>query len=120
MATITDGVTTITPHLVVEWRSTTPARSVVHPILDRPDPDVTLRTGGLRTGVLRLFFLEQADALAAVELHRQASPFALDAAPESPALSMTYVVAPAGTDLVNHDPAGESWKVDVAYQEVAP
>lgn len=64
--TITRGATVLTPALIVPGRLTRPGRSVVHAILGDPEPDVTLRAPGLRTGDIRTLWATPAAALAAV------------------------------------------------------
>ena len=119
MATITDGVSTITPDLILGWRSTRTSRTVLHTVIGKPDPDVTLRPSGLRAGVLRLFFLTSDDAHAAEALHTTAAVLHLDADPEQPDLSMAYVTA-GPVDYAAATDEGRHWTLDVTYQEVTP
>jgi len=56
---ITRGDVDIIPTIVDGYESTHETRSIVHQILGRPDPDVTLRPAGLRTGTLRLVFADE-------------------------------------------------------------
>ncbi len=53
MATMTRGATVLAPVDVLGWSLTRPGRSVVHPILGRAAPTVTVRAAGLRAGTLR-------------------------------------------------------------------
>lgn len=119
MATITDGVTTLTPDLVLGWESTREARTRVHAILSREDPDVTLRPAATRSGLLRLFFTEWADAYAADQAHGGATVWTLDATTEQAGLTLTYVVS-GPTSLRDEGTDRRRWLVEVAYQEVTP
>lgn len=83
-------VLTFTPRHVLRRGHERPSRNVLHDILDRPDPDVSLAVGGTRAGVLRLLCDDYAHGLAGEEYHAQASVFTLDD-PEQPGASMAYV-----------------------------
>lgn len=52
----TDAVT-VTPDLVMPWEADDEVRTLVHPILGNPYPDITLREAAASTGTMRLFFL---------------------------------------------------------------
>jgi hypothetical protein len=118
MTTITDGTTTITPDLVLGWDSTRDARTQVHPVLGRSDPEVTLRPSAVRTGRLQLWFVEQADAVAAELAHAGTSVWSLNAGPDAPGLP-AYVVSGAVT-LHADGSSLDRWLVEVEYQEVVP
>jgi hypothetical protein len=118
MATITDGTTVITPELVLGYETTQASRNIVHEVLGRPDPDVTLAPAGTRSGTLSLFFLTEADAEAARVLHTAASTFTLTDA-DRPAMGMVYVTAGAITVTLD-DQTRERWTVAVEYREVLP
>lgn len=115
MATITKGVTTITPDLVIGWETTNEARTVLHPLISSEVPAVTMRPSSPRSGTLRMLWSSYADAEACRVLH-VTSPAPMTLA--DPVLgAMRYVVAGRVTTSAQDDP-GTVWAVDVEYQEV--
>lgn len=56
MTTITSGTLTFTPELVTAWAVSQESRNVVHAIIGRTDPDVTLKPASSRTGTLEMLF----------------------------------------------------------------
>lgn len=116
MATISNGTKTITPDLILGYETAQESRNIIHKIIGRPDPDVTLQPAALRNGQLSMFFLTGAAAVACQALHAGAAVFTLTA-PELPSIAMRYVVdgtiSPA---LV--EPTTGRWTVSVDYQEV--
>jgi hypothetical protein len=63
--TLTSGATVITPNTVDGYQSARPAQTIIHRVIGRADPDVTLRPAGTRTGTLELVFGVEATAIAA-------------------------------------------------------
>lgn len=57
MATIASGTLTFSPELITGWTAGQESRNVIHNIIGRPDPDVTLKPAGTRTGTLEMLFL---------------------------------------------------------------
>ncbi|RZU64609.1 hypothetical protein EV379_0912 [Microterricola gilva] len=118
MSTITDGTTTITPLLVLGYEATRQGRNIIHPIIGRPDPDVTLAPAALRTGTLSLLFKDEPTAAGCMTMHAAAAVFTVDR-DDLPGASMRYVVA--GRIGVTLDPATLlRCVVTVDFQEVAP
>lgn len=116
--TITRGTTTVTPTLVLGYKSIRRAKNLIHVIIGRPDPDVTLKPAGLRTGKLELFCLDLAAALAVEALHAGEGVCELEDT-DLPALNMLYVAS--GEIELELDPETRArWVVRVDYQEVAP
>lgn len=113
--TITDGITTVTPTLVLDYAYDREARTIAHTVLDRSDPDVTLRPVGLRTGTLNLFCADRSTATAVEELHRTPAPLFLASDDEATA-DMAYVVT--GRLGVSWDADNDRWKVTADYAEV--
>jgi hypothetical protein len=115
---ITHDTTTIEPVVVEGYESTREGRNVVHPIIGRAEPDVTLRPANLRTGTLRLVFDDE-DASAAAELeHATGGVFAV-VSTERATIEMSYVVAGEIVRGLDED-TSEDWIVTVEYQEVTP
>lgn len=115
MYTVTDGTTSLSPTLVLDYSTVRPARSLVHEVLGSPSPDITLRPMGTREGVLSLFCLTRADATAIELLHTEPRPLTFidpDAAP------MRYVVH--GTVTVTYLADADRWRVDASFREVTP
>lgn len=122
MATLTRDAVTITPELVLGWQQGRAGRSVVHQILSRPDPDVTLRPSAVATGTLSLFFTSLTDAQQALTEHADTpGVWTFDGSPEEPALTLTYVLSPDGTASMRADGTQLTrWVVEVPYQVVQP
>ena len=56
MATITSGVLSFTPTLITGWQTSQESRNVVHNIIGRTDPDVTILKAATRNGTLEMLF----------------------------------------------------------------
>lgn len=56
MTTISSGTLTFTPELVTAWEVTQESRNVLHTIIGKTDPDVTLKPSSTRSGTLELLF----------------------------------------------------------------
>jgi hypothetical protein len=108
---------TVTPDLVLDYAYTRTARTIVHDVLDRSDPDVTLRPVSLRQGTLALFAATVELATALDELHRTPGVLILDATPDEPLASMAYVAT--GQITQTWDATYDKWRLDVGYREVA-
>lgn len=117
--TITHSAGTFSPFLN-GYEAESEARNVVHPILNRSDPDVTYRAAGLRTGTFTILIGEQADAFAAYDILRLPQTFAISD-PDVPALSMSFVI-PEGTKIgIALDPETQAaWIITVPFAEVLP
>jgi hypothetical protein len=117
MSTISNGTDTITPTLITGYESDTESNNVVHRIIGRADPDVSLSADSLRSGTLELFFESYAEVWEAKALHAAPSVFTLTDA-DVPAINMTYVRD--GSMTIRLDPESlELWTLSVGYQEVA-
>lgn len=105
----------LSPLLVTGYSARRPSRNVVHTVLGRPDPDVTLRAAGLRTGTLELLCANVADATEMADLHATVGVKAFEGSAPDP-VSMDYVVA----GEIEMEPSIETgrWIVRVGFQEV--
>ena len=56
MTTISSGTLTFTPELVTSWETTQESRNVLHTIIGKADPDVTLKPASTRSGTLEMLF----------------------------------------------------------------
>ncbi len=116
MSTITRGGAIVTPALVLGWDLTQENRNIVHEVIGRGFPDVTLQPAASRSGDLELFFLTAAEAESARALHAAPGALTLDA-PEVGA-AFTYVVS--GPLRVSLDMrGGQRWTLTVPFREVA-
>lgn len=115
MATITQGATSIVPALVLGYTATRAAGNVLHPIIGRASPDVTLRPAALRTGTLTLFFTTAAAAWIAHNTHALPGKLTLTDL-DIPQIGMVYVLA--GSLTIALDDGRRRWVVTVDYQEV--
>lgn len=116
VTTITHAGGVITPVALEGWEASAQARSIVHTILGRPDPDITLRPTGLRSGTLTLVFATGADAYAARAV--LAVPQQLTLANSTVAqVSMLFIVA--GGDLGEVIADSGEWRLSVPFQEVS-
>lgn len=114
---ITHAAGVITPAAMKGWDARADTRSLVHTILGRPDPDVTLRPTGMRRGALTLVFADGAAAYSARAI--LAVPQLLTLAnPDVAQVSMPFVVA--GGELGDVLGAAGEWTLTVPFQEVSP
>lgn len=111
---------TITPELVDGFEASRPAGNIVHDIMDRSDPDVTLRAAGLRRGAFKCLFPDQTVALAAYAEISEPQLFQI-IDPDVPAIGMTFIVGPAGSDirLTLDDETRSVWWLEVPFVEVS-
>ncbi len=116
MSTITRGGTTIEPKMILGWETVRRSRNILHEVIGKPSPDVTVQPSAPRTGTLELFFLTEDAAVAADELH--AAPGALTLVNDDHAArSMTYVID--GDVRLRLDPATRlRWTLTVPFREV--
>lgn len=113
---ITHSSGVITPTAVDGYESARTPRTIVHTILGRSDPDITLRPAGLRSGTLTLVFATGAEASGAEAVLRTPEVFALTN-PDVPEMAMSFVVAEGDLRTVLGD-TRQSWNVDVPFREV--
>lgn len=120
---ITIGASVIAPAAVEGYESARPGGVLVHEILGRANPDVTLRVAGLRTGRLRLVFVganAEADSLAAETAHSGAVVASLTST-DRPSVPMSYVVPSTGSVTRSLSTTTRAaWAVEVDFQEVTP
>lgn len=116
---ITHASGTITPTVVLGYESEREARTIVHSILGRANPDVTLRPAGLRTGTLTLGFegaTAEADSLEAENVHAAVGSFAV-VSTDRDTIEMPYVVSGRITRALD-DQTRDAWTVAIDFQEV--
>lgn len=109
----------ITPEVVNGFEASRAARSIVHTILGRADPDITLRPAGLRKGTLTLVFATGAAAASAEAALVVPRVFTL-VDPDVPNVSMAFVVADGDVETSLDMDTQIVWIVRVPFQEVTP
>lgn len=119
MTTLHNGTDTVTPVLVTGYVSQRETQSVVHRIIGRADPDVSLRPAALRTGTLELLFDSEADAEAAELAHAGSAVWTLTDTDRS-TVGMIYVVADGSITRTLDDETRDYWLVAVPFVEVSP
>jgi len=121
-ATITGGSAVIAPTIVLGISDETPAGNVIHEILGRRDPDVTLRAPGRRKGVLELGFSgadSEAKSHAARNILLLAGLLTLVAPERTTFNGMTFVVTDNVARVLDPE-TRNAWTLTVPYQEVSP
>lgn len=106
---------TITPTAVSGWESAAEAQTIVHHIIGRPDPDITMRPASLREGTLTLVFESPAAATAARAVLVFPQVLTL-ASTDVAQVGMSFVVANGSVGDVLGD-AGE-WTLALPFHEV--
>lgn len=115
MSTIETDSLVIAPSVVSEYDSTRAGGNIIHPILGRAQPDVTLRPAALRTGTLEAVFANEAASLAAADALATTSTATFDDPATS--VNMTFVLGEGGVQR-RRDPGRTVWIVTVDYVEV--
>lgn len=117
MATISDGVTTITPTIRLNAADSYQSRNTVHELLGG---GVAITFGGLpmRTGNLELFFNSESAASTAYEFLKNGYVFQLED-PAAPTLNMNFVMS-GNISRAWDGETFNSWLVSFDFQEVQP
>lgn len=110
---------TCTPDHVVGYQSTATTQTIIHPLLGRTYPDVTIRPAAARIGTLTMLFDDEAAGRACELLHAYtAGPLVL-VSDDVVDVSMTFM--PAGAITRTLDTVTSAvWVVAVPYQEIHP
>ena len=116
-ASITHSSGVIVPMAMTQWSSSAEARTIMHPILGRPDDDVTFRPASLRRGSLHLQFADEVSAYAARAALLVPQRLSLTHSAVS-VVAMTFVVADGEIGDVLADTG--KWTLDVGFREVTP
>lgn len=106
------------PLQVLGYESQRASANVFHDVIGRPNPDVTLRPAGPRTGTLSFLFASEADAAECERMHAGTSVLTIDD-PELPTIAMPYVADGAISRQLDSDTRA-LWVVGVAFREVRP
>jgi hypothetical protein len=113
MTYVTNGADTFTPTVVDGYDSARESRSIIHNILGRETPDVTIRPAALRAGTLRIVF-DEAASKACEDAHATGVVFSLVS--DLGTIEMSYIAA--GRIARSIDKTRAAWILEVDYQEV--
>jgi hypothetical protein len=119
MTTITSGATIITPDIVDGYDSAREAQTILHRVIGRADPDVTLRAAGTRSGTLSLVFGVEAEAYAAEQALAAPDVWTLTD-PDRLTIGMVFVVAGGTLDRALVNETRDGWTLSVPFVEVLP
>lgn len=117
---ITHSTGTVIPEVVNGYEASRPVETIVHKIIGRPDPDITLRPAGLRSGTLTLVFATGAAAASAEAALLFPQVLTLSD-PDVPEVGMSFIVGPEGqasTSTLDLD-TQKVWLLELPFQEVA-
>lgn len=104
--------------MILGYSSRRAAKNIIHAIIGRADPDITIAAAGLRTGTLEALFLNLAAAVELETLLAGANVLEL-ADTDYPALNMSYVASGA-IEVSLDDQTRTRWVVRFDYQEITP
>ncbi len=114
--TITSSEHTIIPTFLMEYSAERASRNVIHNIIGKAEPDVSLELDGLRSGTLNLFFESKVEAWAAFQDLGTLSSWELTDT-DHPEINMNFVRE--GPMTMELDPeTRKRWVVGMDYQEV--
>lgn len=117
MATITSGILTFTPSLITAWAVSQTSRNVVHEIMMRATPDVTLKPASSRSGTLDMLFSSSTEAEAARVALAAGTVFTISGA-ETWLEGFTFVAS--GTISATLDDSTRVlWTVSADFREVS-
>lgn len=108
----------VVPTVVDGYTSTREAQSLAHPILGRPDPEVTLREAALRSGTLTLLFPDEDDSAAAELAFSQPGVWQM-VDDDRDTVGMSFVVAGGAITRELHDETRNDWLLTIPYREVS-
>lgn len=113
---VSDSATT-SPDLVLGYATDRAGRNIVHDLLGGDGIAVVLIAPRPRSGTLELFYTDEADAWAALELHTSTADSFTLADTDRPAIGMAYVLDSSGVSLALDEETRDHWVVSVNYQE---
>ncbi len=120
MATVlTSGGVVLTPSMALEVTERNESQTKVHPIIGRPDPDVTLRPASTRTGTLKLGYFDasaEADSAAARVALTGAAVWTI-VSDDRPTLQFSFIVDGSVSRTLDEE-TRDAWVVEVDYREV--
>jgi hypothetical protein len=117
MTTVTKGAITLTPLLMIDPEYSRESGNIVHKILGRSTPDITLAPALLRTGTHKFLCADRSAAVALEALHTSPGVLTLvDATLDG--YGMKYVLANGSLTSAPDAAVRSRWIVQVPFQEV--
>jgi hypothetical protein len=114
---IVSGSLSFIPTLITSWRASQVSSNVLHPIIGRTFPDVTLKPAQARTGTLEMFFASGPAAESARTILSSGSVFVISS-DETPWLDgLAFVLAGSIASSLS-DASRLSWMLSADFQEV--
>lgn len=113
---ILNNETTIEPTALLEYETEVASNNIIHNIIGKADPDVSLAADATRMGTLHLFFDTKADAWAAFDALRDLSVWTLNDT-DHPEIDMDFTRRERmkiRLDSVSR----RRWIVEMDYQEI--
>lgn len=115
--TITAGSLSFSPTLITGWSTAKESRNVIHAIIGRTHPDVTLKPAQARTGTLEMFFIVGTDAFLADSILASGAVFTISS-DETPWVDgLSFVLSGSITATLTPD-TRSSWMLSADFQEV--
>lgn len=115
--TITDGTSSVTPLLIVEYAHTRTPGTIVHETIDGPTPDVTLRAATSRSGILAAVLDDPDDVTVLDDMLARPAVFSTTSTDEPRLDGLSFVLAPREVS-VRRD-GSRTWVVEWQYREVS-
>ncbi|WP_433721126.1 hypothetical protein [Microbacterium laevaniformans] len=101
--------------IAVKYESTRDVPTIVHPVIGKSTPMITIRPGQLRTGTIELWFRDEHESLHAEQEHARGTTMQMFTAVDTVDM---YYVAVGRVERRLDDRGG--WVVTVEYVEVTP
>lgn len=116
--TVTSGTLSFSPELITAWGTTQTSRNVIHTIIGRTDPDVTLLKSSTRTGTLEMLFLSASAADIARGILANGAVFTISGS-ETWLNGFDFVLA-GNLTAVLEDTTRNLWTLSADFVEVIP
>lgn len=113
--TATGSAATTEPLLVLGYQTSRTSRNEIHDLISGGIA-VSLVAPRPRSGILELFYADEAEAFASLNLHAEETTFQLSD-DSRPSVNMAYVIDGI-LSVALDDETREHWVVSVGYQEV--
>lgn len=115
--TVSAGSLSFSPDLITGWSSEQESRNIIHAIIGRPTPDVTLKPAPARTGMIEMFFAVGAESFLARSILATGAVFTI-ISDETPWLDgLTFVLIGTLSATLNPE-SRTSWMLSTGFQEV--
>lgn len=118
MTTITTGVLSFTPELVTGWEAAQSSRNIIHNIIGRTDPDVTLKAATTRTGTLEMLFVSASEAETARDILANGAVFSISES-ETWINGFDFVLS-GSISAALEDTTRNLWTITADFTEVIP